>query len=450
MLRCKYGVGASSEEGRAVKKIIFEYPRDAEKLEDRLRPRSQLLDRSLIREISSIFDSVEQSGDDAIIAATERFDRVELDAISVPEGYVAKCVSALSPRFREAAIAAIANIREVNEVLMPPGEWRKEIRPGTEIGEKASPLNSVGLWIPATKGPLVSTAMMLVTAAKVAGVKRLLVGMPPQPNGRANPSTVAAANLAGADQIVTGNGVAIIAGYTVGANSIPEVDGIFGPGPPGIAAAMAVAFSYGKKTAIGIGPTDCAIIADEDADPDWVGRNLMCEGEHGTDSSAVLVTISRPMAERVAKVLHDRIPGIEDKRREILSEVFGDRGMGALVLVPDIDTACQFINEYAPEHLMVACIEDRQKEILEKVVNAGEILIGNHTPFSAANYAIGITAVLPTNGFARSLSGITCRDMLKTSTIGSLSKEALVDLQGIIKELGEHEGFPCHVEASRL
>jgi histidinol dehydrogenase len=429
--------------------FLFELPKDEEKLKRRLLPRRKLLDRSLITDVSLLFEQVELRGDSAIREATQRFDGIEVQSVKVSQEFLQHCVSSLSFQFKSAVETAVANITEVNQALMPEAEWRREIRPGVVIGEKTSPLDTVGLYVPARKGPLVSTALMLVTAAKVAGVRKIVVGMPPQGNGLADPSTVAAAKIAGADQFVVGNGVAVIAGMTVGTESVPEVDGIYGPGPAGIAAAMSVAFSYGKRTAVGIGPTDCAIVADEDADPKWVARNLMCEGEHGPDSSVLLVTTSQTLADHVVRALHEFIPSVREDRRRILSAVFGEKGMGAVVVVPDTDIGCRVINEFAPEHLMVACSADSQGQVLASVNNAGEILLGHYTPFSAANYAIGITAVLPTNGFARAFSGITCKDMLKTSTIGGLTEPALKGLFKTIEEIGAHEGLPCHVDAAR-
>lgn len=429
--------------------FVFKLPGDAERLRARLHPRKKLLDRSLIEGISRIFRNVEVAGDHEIRLATLQFDQVEIDSVAVSGDYANRCISGLSAEFRAAVDAATANIRQVNEALMPEPEWSREIRPGTVIGEKTTPLESVGLYVPATKGPLVSTALMLVAAAKVAGVEQIVVAMPPQSDGRANPSTVAAAKLAGADVFVVGNGVALIAGLTLGTQSVPEVDGMYGPGPPGIAAAMSLAFSYGKRTVVGIGPTDCAIIADESAHPDWIVHDLMCEGEHGPDSSVLLVTTSQPFADQVAQSLRRLVPEVAEKRREILTTVFGENGMGAIAIAPEIETACQVVNEFAPEHLLVACTEDSRAQVLDGVKHAGEILVGNFTPFSAANYAIGITAVLPTNGFARAFSGITARDMLKTSTIGELSEPALESLQLTIEELGKHEGLPCHVGAAK-
>lgn len=428
--------------------LIFKIPEDEKKFRDRLSPRKSLLDRSLIADVTSLFNNVMNNGDRAVKEATEKFDKIQIASVKVSEEYIEKCVLGLSDQFKEAVETSIRNIKEVNEALMPRPEWRKEIRPGTIIGEKSTPLDSVGLYIPARKGPLVSTALMLVTSAKVAGVGNIVVGMPPQEDGKANPSTAAAASIAGADSIVTGNGVALLAGMTFGTESVPEVDGMFGPGPAGIAAAMSVAFSHGKKTIVGIGPTDCAVIADESASPEWIARNLMCEAEHGPDSSVLFATTSEDLAKKVAEILSDRMPVVEEKGRQILMRVFGADGMGAIAVVPDIDRACEIIDEYAPEHLMISCDETSREDILKKIKNAGEILLGHNTPFSAANYAIGITAVLPTNGFAKAFSGITCKDMIKTSTIGALSESALRELGSTIETLGEHEGLSCHVDTA--
>ncbi|NLA74470.1 MAG: histidinol dehydrogenase, partial [Deltaproteobacteria bacterium] len=231
-----------------MKDLLFILPGNEERLKKRLGPRKRLFDSTLVSDISALFQEVASSGDRAIKEATERFDRIRIEDIQVSEIYAEKCIDSLTPKFTGAIENAIRNIREVNELLMPEPAWQKEIRPGTIIGEKITPLDSVGLYIPARKGTLVSTALMLVTSAKVAGVGNIVVAMPPQEDGKPNPATVAAARIAGAHRVVSGNGAALVAGMTFGTDSIPEVAGIFGPGPAGIAAAMSVAFSYGKKT----------------------------------------------------------------------------------------------------------------------------------------------------------------------------------------------------------
>ena len=428
---------------------ILTIPDDAATLAERLAPRRKLFDRALLGDVAALFDDVAARGDDAIRDATERFDGVSLDAIRLSGDAVGACVAALSGELREAVEVAIGNIEEVNRALMPEPLWRTEIRPGTVVGEKVTPLEAVGLWVPARKGPLVSTAIMLAVAARVAGVRRIVVAMPPCADGVPDAGTVAAAALSGATEFVVGNGVAILAGLTLGTASVPEVDGLYGPGPGAIAAAMATAFSYGKRTALGIGPTDGMVLADATADPRLVACDLMTEAEHGPDSVSVLVTTSRPLAEAVAAEMARRVATVPEPRRGTLDHVFGPEGMGCLVVAPDLDAACAAANDFAAEHLIIACDPDAAERALGLIEHAGEILLGHATPFAAANYAIGITAVLPTGGFARQFSGVTCRDMVKCSTLGSLSPEALAELAPTIAALARHEGLACHADAAQ-
>ncbi|TMV52862.1 histidinol dehydrogenase [Paenibacillus mesophilus] len=430
-------------------RLVYRLPEDSNELAQRLAPQRKLFDRGVLQGVYGIFNQVEEGKDQAIIGVTESIDKVKLERVGLTPAYIRQCLDSLSPTLKQAIEQARDHIEEVNRALLPVS-WHKEIRPGTIVGEKISPLDAVGIWIPARKGPLISTALMLVTAAKTAGVGRIVVGMPPLPSGLGDPATVAAASMAGADEFVTGNGVAVIAGLCMGTPSIPKVNGIFGPGPGGIAAAMSTASSYGVKTAVGLGPTECVIVADETADAEMLAYDLINEGEHGPDSSSILVTTSAAVAERVERHLFAVIDEVEPPRRDYLHNVFGANGLGAIVVAPNIEAACEFVNEYAPEHVMVVCGEETERKALELIRNAGEILIGPYTPFSAANYGIGITAVLPTNGYAKSFSGITSKEMIKTSTIGKLDQQALAGLLPVIEALGGYERLPCHVKAAEV
>jgi len=433
-----------------MKPPLFTLPNDAEPLATRLARRRALFDRSLLANVARIFYDVAERGDQAIHDATKRFDKVSLDAIRLAPGTVAACAASIAPDLREAIDVAIGNIDEVNRALMPEPVWRTEIRPGTMVGEKHTPLDAVGLWVPARKGPLVSTAIMLAVAARVAGVERIVMAMPPCADGKPDAGTVAAASLSGAHEFVMGNGVAVLAALTLGTESVPEVDGMFGPGPAAIAAAMATAFAYGKRTTVGLGPTDGLVLADDSADPAWVASDLLCEAEHGPDSVTVLVTTSPDLAARVATEVEHQAADVEEGRHTFLEQVFGPDGMGCIVVAPDLDAACEVVNDFAPEHCIVACDEPTTEAALGRITHAGEILLGHYTPFSAANYGIGITAVLPTSGFARAFSGVTCRDMLTCSTLGSLDANALAELLPMIAILGRHEGLPCHVASARV
>jgi histidinol dehydrogenase len=298
--------------------------------------------------------------------------------------------------------------------------------------------------VPTRKGPLISTALMLIGAARAAGVRRIAMLAPPLVSGRWEPQTFAAGMLAGATEFYVGNGVALIAAACQGTETIPRVDGVVGPGPGAVAAAMGIAACLGARTVVGLGPTDCAILADESANPTHLALDLMAEAEHGKDSSALLVTPSASLAARVASELARQLGSVPEPRRQVLEHVFGASGLGALVIAP-WDDAVVLIDSFAPEHLML--VGPGAEAQVARIRNAGELLLGAHSPFAAANYAIGVSAVLPTNGFARCHSAVTARDFLRLSTTARLDEEALAQLAPTIIALATAEGLPCHAGA---
>lgn len=428
---------------------VYHYEKDKISLKKKLQGRRRLYNRELISSINEIFDFVERHRDRAIRETTKEFDGAAIGELEVSPKYMDDAVKAIPDPLKSAIAEAKKNIEEVNREFLPKPLETKTIREGTVVGEKYTALTSVGLWIPSRKAPLISTALMLIGAAKAAGVRDIYVGMAPIKDGRADIATTAAAKIAGADRIFIGNGVAIIAAFSIGTDTIPEVEGIFGPGPGGIAAAMSVAFSYGKKTVLGIGPTDAAIICDGTVNAKLLAYDLANEAEHGPDSSAILVTTSKQAAIEAATHLDALINNFPDvQKRKNLQSVFSLQGYGAIICCDNLDTAIEVINEYAPEHVMIKGDSKTKEKSLLGIINAGEILIGDYTPFSAGNYAIGITAVLPTNGYARNISGVTSKDMIKTSTIGELDQNALKKLLPTIKEIGTWEGLPMHVLAA--
>ena len=421
-------------------------PRDAAIVTARMARREALIDAALVTSVQAIFAQVKEQGDRAVLAATATHDGVTLPSSRVPESEIERAIDELRPELRAAIELARDRIDRVNRELVPCDVLR-QMEPGVKVGELYRPLDSVALWIPCRKGPLLSTALMLVTAASVARVPRIVVLMPPRADGLADPGTLAAARLAGAGDCFVGNGVALLAAATHGTESLPRVAGVFGPGPGAIAVAMAMSGIFGLKTVVGIGPTDCGVLADDSADPRLVAWDLASEAEHGPDSASLLATPSEAFAQAVATHLEAIIAAAEATRRENLRQVFGDTGRGMLVATPDFASACELAARFAPEHLSIVCRPELRAAAIASAV-AGEILLGPHTPFSAGNYAIGITAVLPTNGAARALSGVTARDMLRTTTIGELDATALAALTPTIGTLARYEGLPCHAGAA--
>jgi histidinol dehydrogenase len=285
---------------------------------------------------------------------------------------------------------------------------------------------------------------MLIGAARAAGVERIAMLTPPLPSGGWEPQTLAAGWIAGATEFYVGNGVALIAALCHGTESVRDVDGIVGPGPAAIAAAMAIAGCLGKRTTTGLGPTDCANLADVSAEPTNAALDLLAEAEHGKDSASLLVTPSRELASAVLAQLERHMQTLPAARRDVVQHVFGPAGQGALVVAP-WDAAVDLINDFAPEHLMLAGPAARARA--PQIRHAGEVLLGQDSPFAAANYAIGVSAVLPTSGAARSNSAVTARDFLRLSTWASLDAEALEALRPTIVALATAEGLPAHANA---
>ena len=427
---------------------ILDYDRDLEKIRSIAARRTTEIDGDLIASIASIIEDVRRRGDEAILDATERYDSVKLADIAVSREETEAAMESLSSEVKTALERASGRIEKVSRSLLPPESiWTREIEPGITVGEKVSPIPSVGLWVPSRKGSLASTMLMLAVPARTAGVGEIVAATPPMVDGSVDPTTLAAAEIGGATRVVRGNGVALIGAMSSGTESVPRVGAIYGPGPPAIMVALGYAGIYGTRTGPALGPSECMVIADETSDPAEVAADLLNECEHGPDSSCVLVTDSEALARRVRDALESIADQLPEPRRGFVRDALPRTGM--IVLVKTLQDAASMANEFAPEHLQIALEGEKQSMVLELVDNAGEILLGQSTPFSAANYAMGITAVLPTGGTARAFSGISARDFIKASTLGSVERGSLDGICDIVSALGEVEGFPAHVEACR-
>jgi len=421
---------------------------DAE-IERRMQARRARVDPKLLEGIIQIAEDVRSRGDEAIVEATLKWDRAKIRSVVVSKEEMRKAEEQVEPRHLEAMEAAARRIGKVNRRIRASlSEWSHQVAQGVTVGEKVSALESAGLWVPCSKGALASTMLMLAVPAKVAGVEEVVAATPPRPDGSVEPSTLMAARIAGVDLVLKGNGVALIAALAFGTQSVPKVDAIYGPGPLAISLAMGYVAMYGVRIGPPMGPSECMVLASEDSDPVQAAADLLNECEHGPDSSCVLVTESKDLASRVSQEVARRVDRLPQPRQDYAKSALSSRGM--IVVSSSLEEAAGFVNRYAPEHLQIALPQDRCRKVLKLMRNAGEILLGQMTPFSAANYAMGTTAVLPTGGSARGHSGITVRDFLKFSTIGSIDEKGLEEIWPIVSTLGELEGFPAHVDAARL
>jgi histidinol dehydrogenase len=398
----------------------------------------------LAQEVSN---KVRTEGDAAVVHYARKFDAANFDASMLqakPEDFE-RARKNLAPEIVEAIKVAHANILRFHEEQLPEQIWLMEVQPGIMAGEKISPIASAGLYVPRGKGAFPSVMLMLATPAKVAGVPRVVVITPPTPEGLPDDASLVAAEIAGVDQVYVVGGMQGIAALAYGTETIPKVDKIIGPGSSYVSAAKRLL--YGKvDVGLPAGPSESIILCDEHADPRFAAMDLLVEAEHGSDSAALLVTHSRSVADGVREILPEYIAQLPEWRRTFVSNVLSN--YGGIIVTENLQESIAFVNEYAPEHLEVL-VKD-PFTILPQLKNAGEILLGEMTPIPTANYALGLNAILPTGGFARTFSSVSVWDFLKRSGVGYLSREGYMRLQGHVAKLADYEGFPAHAQAIRL
>lgn len=362
---------------------------------------------------------------------------------ATPEDFAA-ARSALSPEVIDAIQQAHDNIRRFHEEQMPEPIWFMEIQPGIMAGEKVSPVSSAGLYVPRGKGAFPSVMLMLAVPAKVAGVPRVIVVTPPTPEGKADAASLVAAEICGVDEVYVVGGMQAIAALAFGTETIPRVQKLIGPGSSYVSAAKRLLYGT-VDVGLPAGPSESIILTDEQVDPRLAALDLLVEAEHGPESAAILVTHSRAVAEKVLEVLPGYIAELPEWRQAFIKNVLAN--YGGVLLTNSLDESIQFVNDYAPEHLEVLTAEPFVT--LNRIKNAGEILLGSLTPIPTANYCLGLNAILPTGGFAKSFSSVSVQDFLKRSGVGYLSREGYERLQGITATLADYEDFPAHAMAIR-
>lgn len=421
------------------------------------RTRDHLLDRGadkifdpkLRESVQSIVDDVRANGDAAIVRALAKFDHCNVDAdrLRISDDEFAAAQWQVAESVKEALRIGIANVRAFNEYLTRERQWETEIRPGLMVGEKATPIASAGLFIPSGKGSFPSVVVQIGTPAVVAGVPEIAVVVPPLPGGagEVDPAVLYAASELGLRNVYRANGPAGVAALAFGTESFPQVRKVLGPASPPVQAAQIACQLYGTHTQMLMGPSESLIIADDSVDVRLLAADLLNEAEHGPDSSSVLVTDSEALLQSVQKELEEQLAQLPEPRRSYARIALGDNG-GA-VLVTDIAEAAEVANEYGPEHMQIAVRDERAA--LDMIEHAGEILLGQSTPVSAANFVVGVPAALPTSGFAHVTGGVTAETFLKKSSIAKMSPETLSELTPAIIALAEHEGFPAHAAAAR-
>ncbi|MFW5748843.1 MAG: histidinol dehydrogenase [Chloroflexota bacterium] len=400
----------------------------------------------LLPTAQEVVGRVRVEGDAAVVEYTRKFDAPDFTAemLRATPADFAAAFEAVDPAVVDAIRLAHDNIRRFHAEQMPEPMWFTEVKPGIMAGEKVTPVSSAALYVPRGKGAFPSVMLMLATPANVAGVERVIVVTPPTPEGKADAASLVAAQIAGIDEVYVVGGMQAIAAVAYGTQTIPRVAKVIGPGSSYVSAAKRLL--YGTiDVGLPAGPSESIILTDEHVDPRLAALDLLVEAEHGPDSAAILVTHSAEVANQVREILPGYIAQLPEWRRNFVNTVLSN--YGGIMKTETFAESIEFVNAYAPEHLEVLVQEPFIA--LNRIKNAGEILLGSMTPIPTANYALGLNAILPTGAFARSFSSVSVWDFLKRSGIGYLSREGYESLQGAVALLADYEGFPAHAMAIR-
>ena len=409
-----------------------------------LKKRAELDINNALSVAQEVIDKIRTHGDGGVIEYVRKFDYqgATVENIKVTEAEFAAAREAIAPDIKEAIEQAFANITKVHKGQMPEEIKLAEVDKGIFAGEKVTPIASAGLYVPRGKGAFPSVMLMLTIPAKVAGVKKVIVCTPPDKEGNVEPASLVAAEMAGVKDVYKLGGIQAIASMAIGTETIPKVDKITGPCNVYGSAAKRLLFGT-VDVGLPAGPSESIILTDEYTDPQLAALDLLVEAEHGPESAALLVTHSESVATKAAEFAAEYIKKLPQWRQEFCEK--GLSSYGGVLLTSSLEESIAFVNEYAPEHLEVLVKEPMA--VLGEIENAGEILLGPYTPIPTANYCLGVNAILPTGGFARSYSAVSVFDFLKRSGIGYLTPEGFEKLKKTTHTLATYEGFPAHAMA---
>lgn len=393
----------------------------------------------LERTVANILADVKNHGDEALKHCARQFDKVELDDFLVSETEFAEAEREVSVELKNAIETAKANIEKFHRSQIEKSEVI-ETTGGVFCWRKSVPVEKVGLYVPAGTAPLFSTVLMLVIPAKIAGCREIVVCSPPARDGKINAATVYAARLCGATKVFKIGGAQAVAALGFGTASVPKVDKIFGPGNQFVTEAKQQIVKFGAAIDLPAGPSEVAILADETAVPAFVAADLLSQAEHGVDSQVLLVTTEIEIIEKTLAELETQLAALP--RQKIAVKALEN---SKAILCEDTETAVELLNEYAAEHLILAC--RNADEIAEKIINAGSVFIGNYSCESAGDYASGTNHTLPTGGFARSSGGVSLDSFVKKITFQKLTAAGLKNLGATVEIMAEAEQLQAHKNA---
>ena len=391
-----------------------------------------------------ILDAVKERGDDALFEYTKKFDGADVNAanILVTEEEIEEAYETVDPGLIEVIRKALVNIRSYHEKQMQYS-WFDSSPDGTILGQKVTPLAKVGVYVPGGKAAYPSSVLMNIMPAKVAGVDEIIMVTPPGKDGKVTPTTLVAAKEAGADKVYKAGGAQAVAALAYGTQSIPRVDKIVGPGNIYVALAKKAVYGHVSIDSIA-GPSEILVLADETADPRCVAADLLSQAEHDELASAILVTTSMELAEKVSEWTDIFVR--ELSRGEIMQKSLDN--YGHILVAENMEDAIEAANEIASEHLEI--MTENAFEVMTKIRNAGAIFIGKYSSEPLGDYFAGPNHVLPTNGTAKFFSPLSVDDFIKKSSIIYYSREALDKIHTDIEQFAESEQLTAHANSIRV
>lgn len=394
--------------------------------------------------VNEIIETVKKEKDQALFEYTEKFDHchVTADTIKVTKEEIAEAYTKVNPELVEVMKKSAANIREFHE-KQRLNSWFMPKEDGTILGQKIQPIEISGVYVPGGKAAYPSSVLMNVLPAKVAGVERIIMTTPPDKDGKVTPGTLVAADIAGVDEIYKVGGAQAIAAMAFGTESIPKVDKITGPGNIFVALAKKACFGFVSIDSIA-GPSEILVLADETANPRYVAADLLSQAEHDEMASAILITTSRELAERVSTEAEAFTAQLS--REKIIRESLDNYGY--IFVAETMEDAICAANEIASEHLEI--LTANPFEVMTKIKNAGAIFLGEYSSEPLGDYFAGPNHILPTNGTARFFSPLNVDDFVKKTSIISYSKEALSKVHKDIELFANEEGLTAHANSIKV
>ena len=391
--------------------------------------------------MQAIIQNIKENGDEALFSYTKQFDKADINAsnVKVTDEEFEEAYKAVDPALLDVIRKALVNIESYHE-LQKQHRWFKSTPQGTMLGQKVTPLEKVGVYVPGGKAVYPSSVLMNIMPAKVAGVDKIIMTTPCNAEGKVNPAVLVAAKEAGADEVYKAGGAQAIAALAFGTESSPKVDKIVGPGNIYVALAKKAVYGHVSIDSIA-GPSEILVLADETANPRYVAADLLSQAEHDELASAILITTSEDFAKKVSEEVEGFVQVLE--RKAIIQKSLDN--FGYILVAEDMDEAIDTANEIASEHLEI--VTANPFEVMTKIRNAGAIFIGEYSCEPLGDYFAGPNHILPTNGTAKFFSPLSVDDFVKKSSIIYYSREALQPIHKDIEQFAKCEQLTAHANS---